>query len=125
VVEVKPGQEPVCLLEGTPLESCIGVAAGAVTEGEDGAVTATADAVSLHLLKGLPEAGEDAGVRLALAHAEAGIAGVPEVRVQAAPPPAAPQELPRTGGSALVPWLGAGLLALAAAGRLLVGRRSA
>ena len=124
-VQVQPGQSS-CLpgLEGTPLESCIAVAAGTVTEGEDGSVRAVADAVSLHLLKGLPEEGEAGGVKLELAHAESGIAGAPQVVVQSAPP-AVPQELPRTGGPALLPWLGAGLVALAIGGLKLAGRRSA
>jgi hypothetical protein len=123
VVEVKPGQSE-CLLADTPLESCISVAAGSVTEGEDGSVKAIADAVSLHLLKGLPEPSETAGIKLALAHAEAGIAGAPEVRVQSAPP-AVPQELPRTGGPEGLPYIAGGLVVLALGLRWLAGRRTA
>jgi hypothetical protein len=124
-VAVEPGQSQ-CLpgLDGTPLASCIAIAAGSVTEGDDGSVRAVADAVSLHLLKGIPAEGEDGGIKLELAHAESAIAGAPQVTVKAAPP-AVPQELPRTGGPALLPWLGAALVALAVAGLRLAGRRSA
>ena len=112
---------PVTILEGTPLESTISLGAGSVVEGE-GTTTAIADGVSLHLLKGIPEAG--GGLRLALAHAEATIGCT---LAQAPPPPASPVipvELPRTGptgATPLLPLLGGGLFGVALALRALVG----
>jgi hypothetical protein len=117
---------PVTILEGTPLESTISLGAGSVTEAEDGnSITAVADGVSLHLVKGIP--GDGGGLRLALAHAEATI-GCTLAQVPPPPPPV-PVELPRTGPAGAVPFLpvaGAGLFGLALALRALVrgARRS-
>ena len=104
-IPLAPGQN-LKILEGTPLESEIIVGAGSQASNPDGSVKAIADGVSLKLLKGI-----NGGVTLALAHAEAGVAGAPAV---AAPPPApapapptpqAAPELPRTGGPVDGPWL--------------------
>lgn len=95
-IAVAPG-ETLKLLEGTPLESEIIVANGSTVQNADGSVGAIADGVTLHLLKGI-----NGGVRLALAHAEAGVAGSPAVQTVLETPRAAP-ELPRTGNN--LPWL--------------------
>ena len=90
------------ILAGTPLESDIVVAAGKTTTNADGTVSAVADGVRLHLLKGV-----SGGIELSLAHAEAGAGGsLPQAPVVAV-------ELPRTGGVPWMPVLGAGVLGLA------------
>jgi hypothetical protein len=105
--------QTITLLQGTPLESTIAIADGTTTTNADGSVLAVSDGVLLHLLKGL-----NGGVKLELAHAEAGVAGAPAV---AAPAPEVPQvvpELPRTGGfPAALPFVGTGMLAAAFVGR--------
>ena len=101
----------VTILEGTPAESTI-PAAGATNKEKTGSAVAAADAVRVHLLKGV-----EGGVVLGLGRATAAVSGR-EVQPKA-PRPAA-QELPRTGGTNLV-WPALGLLA--AAGALLVLRR--
>jgi hypothetical protein len=104
--------QTITILQGTPLESTIAIADGTTTTNADGSVLAVSDGVLVHLLKGL-----NGGIKLQLAHAEAGVAGAPAV---AAPVPAAPTvvaELPRTGGIPALPILGAGLLAIAFVGR--------
>lgn len=90
--------------EGTPLETEIVAAAGRTVTNPDGTVGAVADAVKVHALKGI-----GGGVLLSLAHAEAGVGGT---RAQAAPiVPVV--ELPRTGGTPVLPMLGVGVLGLA------------
>jgi hypothetical protein len=118
--------EPVTILEGTPLESTISLGASSETKNDDGSVSGVADGVSLHLLKGIPEAGQ--GVRLALAHSEVSTGCNPAVSptTTEAAAPAPPGELPRTGGDMpILPIAGAGLLGLAVALRKLVGARRA
>lgn len=109
-IPVAPGQS-VTILEGTPAESTI-TAAVATSEEKAGSAVAAADAVRVHLLKGV-----EGGVVLGLGRATAAVTGR-EVQPQA-PKPAA-QELPRTGGTNMV-WLALGLIA--AAGAALVIRR--
>lgn len=109
-IKVAPGVNQT-ILAGTPFESDIIVAAGTTQTKADGSVQAIADGVRLHLLKGI-----SGGIKLELAHAEAGVAGKPATvdpaPAQIATPPGL--ELPRTGGpAALVPM--AGLFSLLAA----------
>lgn len=109
-IPVAPGQS-VTILEGTPAESTI-TAAVATKEEKSGSAVAAADAVRLHLLKGV-----EGGVQLGLGRATAAVTGravKPDV-----PRPAA-QQLPRTGGTNLV-WLAFALIV--AAGVVLVVRR--
>lgn len=108
-IEVGPG-DAICLLEGTPLESCIAIASASTSA--DGA---RADGFTVSLFRGV-----EGGVNLAAGTAETGATGSPAVAEQ--PEPAA--ELPRTGGPAVLPIAGAGMLALALATRRLAGRRS-
>jgi hypothetical protein len=109
-ISVTEGQS-VTILEGTPAESTI-TAAGATTEEGDGEARAAADAVSLHLLKGI-----QGGVRISLGRTTA----TGSVNVVKAAPPAPPEEvLPVTGGRDWTP-LGLGLIVLAAVA--LIARR--
>ena len=101
-VEVAPGQT-VTLLEGTPLESTITAAAG-TTEVKGTRVAAAADAVRLHLLKGV-----QGGLALAVGRATAA-ASVEAVAAERLPRP--PEVLPQTGARDLT-WWAFGLLALA------------
>lgn len=87
---------------GTPLETEIVAAAGRTTTNADGTVSAIADAVKIHALKGI-----SGGILINLAHAEAGVGGT--TAVVAAPV----AELPRTGGTPWIPAAGAGVLGLA------------
>ena len=130
---VAPGQS-TCILDlaiaslGTPLKSCITVAAGKTSESVDPAtgkkvVSAVADGVKLELLTGL-----NGGIVLELAHAEASVAGSPAVTPPVNPQVptlnAPPTELPRTGGLPMLPMVGSGLMGLAVfARRLLVRAR--
>lgn len=98
--------------EGTPLETEIVVAAGRTATNPDGTVSAFADAVKVHALKGV-----SGGVLLSLASAEAGVGGT---LAAAAPVPAV--ELPRTGGTPWMPLAGAGVLGLAVLVRRVVAR---
>lgn len=98
--------------EGTPLETEIVVAAGRTVTNPDGTVGAIADAVKVHALKGV-----SGGILLALASAEAGVGGTVAV---SAPVPVI--ELPRTGGTPLLPAAGAGVLGLAVLVRRIVAR---
>ena len=98
--------------EGTPLETEIVVAAGRTATNPDGTVSAFADAVKVHALKGV-----SGGILLALASAEAGVGGT---LAAAAPVPAV--ELPRTGGTPWMPLAGAGVLGLAVLVRRVVAR---
>ena len=114
VVNVAPGQN-IPILEGTPLASRIIVAAGSTATNPDGSGTATADGVRLELLTGV-----EGGIILNLARAQATAGGVPAT----APTPQPVATLPRTGGTPVLPFFGAGLLAVAVAVRRLVaGRR--
>ncbi|MGH9165865.1 MAG: hypothetical protein ACRDZW_10190, partial [Acidimicrobiales bacterium] len=94
VTEIKiPVGTSQTILQGTPLESDIIVAAGRNVTNPDGTVGAIADGVRLNLLKGL-----SGGIELGLAHAEAGVGGA-----LAQVTPLIPNiELPRTGGT---PWI--------------------
>lgn len=92
------------ILAGTPLESDIIVAAGRSVTNADGTVSAIADGVKLHLLKGL-----SGGIELSLAHAEAGAGG----SLAQVTPVATNVELPRTGGTPWMPIVGVGVLGLA------------
>lgn len=98
--------------EGTPLETEIVVAAGRTATNPDGTVSASADAVKVHALKGV-----GGGVLLSLASAEAGVGGT---LAAAAPIPAV--ELPRTGGTPWMPLAGASVLGLAVLVRRVVAR---
>jgi hypothetical protein len=98
--------------EGTPLETEIVVAAGRTATNPDGTVSAFADAVKVHALKGV-----SGGILLALASAEAGVGGT---LAAAAPVPAV--GLPRTGGTPWMPLAGAGVLGLAVLVRRVVAR---
>lgn len=114
-VSVAPGQT-ITVLEGTPAESTI-VAADSTTEQSAGRASAVADAVRLHLLKGV-----NGGVEIALAGANA--AASVDV-VKNAPPVTpqnrAPKTLPLTGGTDMTGL--AIILVIAAAGSFIVRRR--
>jgi hypothetical protein len=113
-VSVAPGQT-VTVLEGTPAESTITAADSTVTE-DGNSAAAGADAVRLHLLKGV-----QGGVSLALARSTAAVKG--DVVKPAAPivKKAPPETLPLTGGTDMtVPALA---LILAAGVALWVRRR--
>lgn len=103
---VAPGQNIVVPgTAGTPLETEIIVGAGKKVTNPDGTVGAVADGVKVHALKGV-----NGGILFDLAHAEAGVGGTPAQR----DPVEAPRgELPRTGGTPVLPLVGAGVLALA------------
>ncbi len=115
-IPVKLGQ-PIRLLEGTPLESEISLGAGTTKRESDGAVSAVADGVKIHLLKGI-----SGGVKLELAHAEAAVGGRTRVVVRQAVVEPLPQ-LAKTGGEPWLPMAGAALLMAAfVSRRLLVAR---
>lgn len=109
-IPVAPGQS-VTILEGTPAESTI-TAAVATSEEKAGSAVSAADAVRVHLLKGV-----EGGVQLGLGRATAAVTGR---EVQPQVPKPASQELPRTGGTNLA-WLALGLIV--AAGGVFVLRR--
>lgn len=109
-IPVAPGQS-VTILEGTPAESTI-TAAGAEKKEGPGSAVAAADAVRIHLLKGV-----QGGIVVGLGRATAAVTGK-EVRPQQPKP--AGRVLPRTGGTNLI-WLALALIA--AAGVALVLRR--
>ena len=110
-IPVTVGQT-VCILDGTPLKSCV-IAGDGSTSTAGGKSVAVADGVKLDLLQGV-----SGGVVLELAHAEAGVEGTPASK---ASPIAAPKSLPRTGGLPLWP-LALGVVALAASTRRLARR---
>lgn len=119
VIEVAPGTD-TCLPLPEPLTTCITVGGGADITDEDGNVVgARSNGVRIHAL-----AGVEGGVLIELAAAEAIVGGTPqETEVLANPVIENPTELPRTGpGSteAVLPVIGMGLLAVAAAGRRLL-----
>lgn len=113
-VSVAPGQS-VTVLAGTPAESTISAASSSTDEAE-GRASAAADAVGLHLLKGV-----NGGIRVGLGRTTAGVSvdAVAETlpNVQKKPPTA----LPVTGGG--LPFGGIGLVLLVAAAGSLVARR--
>jgi hypothetical protein len=115
-VTVAPGQD-VPILQGTPLESRIIVAAGKVVTNPDGTKGAVADGVKLRLLQGLGESSPgalDGGITLELAHAEAGVAGTAATRTPiTVTTPDIARELPRTGGNPFIPMAGVAVLVLA------------
>jgi hypothetical protein len=111
-VSVAPGQT-ITVLEGTPAESTI-TAADSVTEQEAGSARAAADAVKLHLLKGV-----EGGVKLALAGANA--AAEADVVQPDEPQNRPPKTLPLTGGTNMTGI--ALLLVIASAGALALRRR--
>lgn len=103
-IRIEPGVEQ-CVLTGTPLETCVAVASAGVDA--DGNPYATSTSVSL--FRGL----EGGGIDLATGGVTSGAAGA--LAAPAAAAPAAPIEgdLPRTGGPAALPVLGAGILSAA------------
>jgi LPXTG-motif cell wall-anchored protein len=102
-ISVAPGQE-VTVLEGTPAESTISAATATKKESEGSAVAA-ADAVRLHLLKGV-----EGGVKIGLGRTTAAVSGAVS---RPAPPERAPRVLPQTGARNLT-LIALGLLLLAA-----------
>lgn len=103
-VSVAPGQT-VTILEGTPAESTISAAA-ASQDNKKGSAVAAADAVRLHLLKGV-----SGGIKLGLARATAAAsAETKPLAVRAQQPPE--QVLPQTGARD-VTLIAIGLLILA------------
>jgi hypothetical protein len=110
-IPVAPGQS-VTILEGTPAESTI-TAAVATTKETKGSAVAAADAVRLHLLKGV-----QGGIKLGLGRATAAVNATQIQPQQQERPPAA---LPATGGTDLR-WLGL-LLVVGALAALALRRR--
>ena len=130
VLSVAPGQS-LTILQGTPLESTITVAAGSSATNPDGSVTAVSNGVELALLKGVgaSSAGaSDGGIDLALAQTTASGGGTPPVVTTAAsstpaPAPGGPvAQLPYTGSSPVLPLAGAGVLSVGLIGRRVVRR---
>ena len=110
-VVIDAGQQ-VCVLEGTPLETCVAVAnAGVDAEGHP-----FADSTTIHALKGV-----NGGIEVATGRAAANNAQQPAQTPLPTPEPV--KELARTGGPAVLPFVGGGLLALAAGARRLGRRR--
>ena len=122
-----------CVLPGTPLETRIAVASGRTVTNPDGSVGAVADAVKVHALRNidqLPAVGGAVGssvlaggILLELAHAQAGVGGRPLelVTIQA---PEIPRELPRTGGTPVLPLVAVAGVGLALAARRTIARAS-
>lgn len=107
-VSVAPG-ETVTVLAGTPAESTI-VAADSTVEENGGSAAAAADAVRLHLLKGV-----NGGVSLALARSTAAVKGTAVKPAAPIVKKAPPEVLPLTGGTdllipAMVLIVGAGIV---------------
>ena len=114
-VSVAPGQT-VTILEGTPAESTISAAA-ATKEAKKGSAVAAADAVRLHLLKGV-----SGGIKLGLARATAAAsAEAKPLAARAQQPPPNAKVLPQTGARDAT-LVALGLLILAGAA-LVVRRR--
>lgn len=111
-VSVAPG-ETITVLEGTPAESTI-TAADSTTEQEAGSARAVADAVKLHLLKGV-----NGGLKVALAGVN--VSAAADVVKPAPPAKRPPKTLPVTGGAG--PTGIAILLMVAAGGALALRRR--
>lgn len=95
-----------CILEDTPLETCVNVA----TAGVDANGNPYATSSSIELFKGV-----NGGVILGTGGVTSASLGAPAVALPAASP-----DLPRTGGSDTLPIMGAGLLGLAVLGRRIV-----
>lgn len=112
-VSVAPGQT-VTILEGTPAESTISAAA-ATKEEKPGSAVAAADAVRLHLLKGV-----SGGIKLGLARATAAASGKAQPLAVAEKKPPLAKVLPQTGARD-VTLVAIGLLVLA--GIALIVRR--
>ena len=111
-ISIEPGVEQ-CILTGTPLETCVAVASAGVDA--DGNPYATSTSVSL--FRGL----EGGGIDLATGGVTSGATGVLAQVVPDAVP--ATEDLPRTGGPAALPVLGAGLLSAAVVlRRFVLGR---
>ena len=109
-ISIEPGVEQ-CILTGTPLETCVAVASAGVDA--DGNPYATSTSVSL--FRGL----EGGGIDLATGGVTSGATGTLPVAVPVEPV----GDLPRTGGPAALPVLGAGLLSAAVLlRRTLLGR---
>jgi len=123
-VNVAPGQT-ITLLAGTPLESTIVVGDG-TQETTPTSAKATADGVSLHLLKGLAApsgtqgvsalaaGNSDGAIDLELAHAEAAVNGTPAVVTKSNPAPPVPPQVKALAFTGTSPWLPVG-------GMLLIG----
>jgi hypothetical protein len=105
-ITVAPNTEQ-CVLTGTPLETCVTVAAAGVDADGNPYATST----SIALFRGL-----NGGIALATGGVTSGSAGsLPQVLPQA--------DLPRTGSSSTLPIVGAGLLAVGVlVRRFIVGR---
>jgi LPXTG-motif cell wall-anchored protein len=114
-IPVAPGQT-VTILEGTPAESTI-TAAVATKEAKTGSALAAADAVRLHLLKGV-----QGGVKLGLARATAAASVEAKPLAERIDNPPNAKVLPQTGARD-VTLIALGLLILA--GVALVVRRRA
>ncbi|HVM07853.1 MAG TPA: hypothetical protein VM345_05300 [Acidimicrobiales bacterium] len=115
-----------CILTGTPLETRIAVASGRTVTNADGSVGAIADAVKIHALRNIgtvaaPLAG---GILLELAHAEAGVGGRPAELITISAPEI-PRELPRTGGTPVLPMVAVAGLGIALAARRTIARATA
>jgi hypothetical protein len=110
-IPVAPGQT-VTILQGTPAESTISAAA-ATTKETKGSAVAGADAVRLHLLKGV-----QGGLKVGLGRATAAVNAKQVAPQQQARPPVA---LPATGGTDLR-WLGL-VLVVGALAALALRRR--
>ncbi|HEX4979923.1 MAG TPA: hypothetical protein VFV35_07655 [Acidimicrobiales bacterium] len=120
-----------CILGGTPLETRIAAASGSSVTNPDGSVKATANAVKIQALRNIADVGVPlpGGVLLELAAAEAAVgAQLPAPPAPAPEVPAAPQEplrtqeLPRTGGPAVLPVAAVGAVIMALAGRRALAR---
>lgn len=117
-VSVAPGQT-VTLLEGTPAESTI-TAADSSTEQGEGSASAVADAVRLHLLKGV-NGGVQLGIAGANAAATAEVIDPEPAPVVEVPKERSPRILPQTGARDMT--IVALVLLVAAAGSLILRRR--
>lgn len=115
-IAIAPGQD-IVLLQGTPLESRIAVAAGKIVDDKEFGTKAMSDGVAIELLKGI-----QGGIILNLAHAEAGAIGtpaqtkvldIPNLEISRNTPP----QLPRTGAEDALPLAIAAVAIVALAGR--------
>lgn len=114
-VSVAPG-ETVTVLQGTPAESTITAAAATTKQSKDSAMAA-ADAVRLHLLKGV-----QGGIQLGLGRTTAAASVERETKTLPKPPQTRPKTLPSTGGTDLT--LPAIAMLAAATGLWVVRRRA-
>lgn len=117
-IAVAPGVTE-CIPLPDPLEICITAAGGEEFKPEAGGIGARTAAVKVDLFTGLGEAtgAGDGGLVLSFAETEAIVNGTPAV---VAEQPQVVQELPRTGGTPVLPLAGAGALLLAVLGGRLV-----